>query len=141
MRNGRRNTPALSVTVTKVLPESEFVAVTVTPGRTPPVESVIVPVTVASCAKDAAGTARMSASASTQRDSRCVTGASLSPGCRWEVPCISPARQGVNAFFPGCMTVGVAASRSSSVGSPLPSAATIHTSLTAAERPVESGCV
>src|SRR5438552_19215600 len=74
MRSGRRNTPALSVTATKVLPESVLVAVTVTPGRTPPVESVIVPVTVASWAWDTPGKARKIAVASTQRICRFMTG-------------------------------------------------------------------
>src|SRR5215510_14844249 len=55
MRTGRRKTPRSSVTATKVLPESTLVAVTVTPGRTAPVESVTVPVMTESCAYPTAG--------------------------------------------------------------------------------------
>ena len=41
-----------------VLPVASLVAVTVTPGRTAPVESVTVPVSVASCAEAIAGSSR-----------------------------------------------------------------------------------
>src|SRR6266545_4212283 len=137
MRSGRRNRPSPSVTATNVLPDSSLMAVTVTPGSTPPVESVIVPVTVASCAYDAPGRARTIAIARTHRICRYMTDCLLgSLRCRqtesgpcqarqkrdrrraernkkesrrvkstwmnWNrlvVLCISPARQGVNAFF------------------------------------------
>src|SRR5438552_1377980 len=45
-----RYIPRSSVTLVNVLPEAAFVAVTVTPGRTPPVLSLTVPLNVASCA-------------------------------------------------------------------------------------------
>src|SRR5258705_11916958 len=49
--------PRSSVTATNLLPVSVCIAVTVTPGSTPPLESEMVPVTVASCANTDAGTA------------------------------------------------------------------------------------
>src|SRR5262245_4948850 len=55
MRTGNRNSPLPSVMATKVLPVSSFVAVMVTPGSTPPVESVTVPFSVASCAYPVTG--------------------------------------------------------------------------------------
>src|SRR5262245_20432108 len=47
--------PRSSVTPVNVFPVASLTAVTVTPGRTPPVASVIVPVSVASCASAIAG--------------------------------------------------------------------------------------
>src|SRR5687767_9781510 len=49
--------PASSVTASNRLPVVSFTAVTVTPGSTPPVESVTVPVSTASCAYPATGNA------------------------------------------------------------------------------------
>src|SRR5580765_3441229 len=51
--------PRPSVTDSNWLPEPSLMATTVTPGSTPPVESVMVPVTVASCAKASTGSASM----------------------------------------------------------------------------------
>src|SRR6185295_12753878 len=67
MRTAMRKRPCPSVTATNVLPESMLIAVTVTPGSTPPVESVIVPVMVASCAWDTRGKTSRIPSANTQR--------------------------------------------------------------------------
>src|SRR5207247_5157282 len=133
MRSGRRNLPSPSVTATNVLPDSSLMAVTVTPGSTPPVESVIVPVTVASCARDTPGRARTIAVARTHRIGRFMTDCLLGfLRCRrknqpprqkeeeesrrvkstWMrgnglvVLCISPLRQGVNAFFRGLEGTG-----------------------------------
>ena len=50
-----RYRPRSSLTPSNRLPVVVDTAVTTTPGSTPPVESVIVPVSVASCAKAAAG--------------------------------------------------------------------------------------
>src|SRR6266850_2094474 len=58
--------PRSSVTPTNVLPVASFEAVTVTPGRTAPVESVTVPVSTASCANAATGSRRMTPIASTR---------------------------------------------------------------------------
>src|SRR5690349_774016 len=52
-----RYTPRSSVTLLNVLPDAWLVAVTVTPGRTPPVLSLIVPLIVASCAYARTGNA------------------------------------------------------------------------------------
>jgi hypothetical protein len=46
---------------TNVLPVASCTAVIVTPGSTPPVESVTVPVITASCAKPMTGSARIAA--------------------------------------------------------------------------------
>src|SRR5262245_30981294 len=54
-----RYTPRSSVTAAKVLPVASRTAVTVTPGSTPPVESVTVPVNVASCAYAVTGSSRI----------------------------------------------------------------------------------
>src|SRR5436190_15820636 len=54
--------PRSSVTATKVLPVASWIAVTVTPGSTPPVESETVPVRVASCACSRAGSIRIAPS-------------------------------------------------------------------------------
>jgi hypothetical protein len=54
-----RYTPRSSVTAAKVLPVASRTAVTVTPGSTPPVESVIVPVNVASCAYATTGSSEI----------------------------------------------------------------------------------
>src|SRR5205809_3863410 len=43
----------------KLFPEASFTALIVTPGSTPAVESVTVPLTVASCACPVTGTARI----------------------------------------------------------------------------------
>jgi hypothetical protein len=58
VRTGSRNAPRPSVTATNVLPVASWRAVMLTPGSTPPVESVIVPLIVASCADSNAGSAR-----------------------------------------------------------------------------------
>src|SRR6267142_941454 len=58
MRTGIRYAPRVSVTPWNVFPDASCSAVTATPGSTPPVESVTVPLTVASCAY--AGTASAS---------------------------------------------------------------------------------
>ena len=47
-RTGIRKPPRSSVTDSNVLPVASCTAVTVTPGSTPPVESVIVPLSIAS---------------------------------------------------------------------------------------------
>src|SRR5947209_15000220 len=52
-----RYTPRSSVTPTNLVPCASFVAVTVTPGSTPPVLSRTVPVTVESCARATSGSA------------------------------------------------------------------------------------
>src|SRR5262245_45246534 len=54
-----RYTPRPSVTAAKVLPVASSTAVTVTPGSTPPVESVTVPVNVASCAYATTGSSKI----------------------------------------------------------------------------------
>jgi hypothetical protein len=54
------------VTPTNVLPVASFEAVTVTPGSTAPVESVIVPVSTASCANAATGSRRITPISSTR---------------------------------------------------------------------------
>src|SRR5215470_16919457 len=64
VRTGRRNAPRSSVTATNVLPVASCRAVMVTPGSTPPVESVTVPLIVASCAESSAGIARIAVIAS-----------------------------------------------------------------------------
>ena len=56
MRAGIRNTPRPSVTASNEMPDASWTAMTVTPGSTPPVESVTVPVSVASCAAACTGT-------------------------------------------------------------------------------------
>ena len=53
--------PRSSVTPLNVLPVAAFTAVMVTPGSTAPVESVTVPVKVASCAYPATGSIRSNA--------------------------------------------------------------------------------
>src|SRR6185503_7852976 len=58
-RAGMRYMPRSSVTAVKVLPVAASTAVTTTPGSTPPVESVAVPVNVASWAKVTAGSSRI----------------------------------------------------------------------------------
>src|SRR5258705_2465946 len=58
-RAGMRYTPRSSVTAAKVLPVASSTAVTTTPGSTPPVESVTVPVNVASSAEGTAGSSRL----------------------------------------------------------------------------------
>src|SRR6185436_3467396 len=59
-RDCMRNTPRSSVTLVKVLPVASCTAVTVTPGSTPPDESVTTPVMTASvCANPDAGSARI----------------------------------------------------------------------------------
>src|SRR6185369_2623152 len=65
-----RNWPCASVTPSNVLPVSSWMMVMVTPGSTPPDESVTVPVIVACCAK--ADTAKRSriAAANTNRERR-----------------------------------------------------------------------
>jgi len=55
--------PRSSVIATKVFPVASWTAVMVTPGSTPPVESVTVPVITASWAKPTPGTARIKAAA------------------------------------------------------------------------------
>src|SRR5258705_1951802 len=69
-----RNTPRSSVTLVKVLPVASCTAVTVTPGSTPPDESVTTPVMMASvCANPDAGSARIvtnSAPSETHRRTR-----------------------------------------------------------------------
>src|ERR1041384_4770721 len=79
MRSGRRNRPSPSVTATNVLPDCSLIAVTVTPGSTPPVESLMVPVTVASWARAMPDQARRMAIASTCGNRRFSTGDLLSP--------------------------------------------------------------
>src|SRR6266550_1594155 len=59
IRTASRYAPRASVTASKLFPDASFTALIVTPGRTPPVESVIVPVTVASCAYPTTGIARI----------------------------------------------------------------------------------
>src|SRR5438445_13737547 len=72
--------PRPSVTDSNWLPDASLTATTVTPGSTPPVESVMVPVTEASCANTSAG----SASIAHRRISRFTTleyiGTSLQKG-------------------------------------------------------------
>jgi hypothetical protein len=60
-----RNAPAASVTATNVFPEASLAAVMVTPGNTPPWVSFTTPLSVASCALAAAGTASMTSAATT----------------------------------------------------------------------------
>src|SRR5215813_67804 len=52
-----RNAPRSLVTASKVFPEAACTATIDTPGRTAPVESVIVPLIVASCEYAATGSA------------------------------------------------------------------------------------
>ena len=59
--------PRSSVTARNLFPEAAWTAVTVTPGSTPPVESVIVPVSTASCAKASIGMTSMSKAKSIRR--------------------------------------------------------------------------
>src|SRR5713101_3052432 len=59
MRNAIRKAPRASVTASKLFPEASFTALTVTPGSTAAVESVTVPLIVASCARPTAGIARI----------------------------------------------------------------------------------
>src|SRR5947207_2168318 len=55
MRTTRRYAPELSVTASKLFPVSSSTARTTTPGNTPPVESVTVPLSAASCANAVMG--------------------------------------------------------------------------------------
>src|SRR5437660_666509 len=59
MRMASRYAPRASVTVSKLLPDASFTPLIVTPGSTPPVVTVTVPVTAASCASPARGTPRI----------------------------------------------------------------------------------
>ena len=72
MRTGIRYDPRASVVASKVLPVASCRARTVTPGSTPPVESVTVPVSEASCADAAAGSARMAQTKMTELTMRDV---------------------------------------------------------------------
>ena len=69
IRSGIRNAPAPSLTARNVLPEASFVAVMVTPGSTPPCVSLTVPLSVASCAAAANGSASMTSDVSTRTSS------------------------------------------------------------------------
>src|SRR5678810_136157 len=60
-----RNTPRSLVTASKVFPEASWMAVIDTPGSTAPVESVTVPLMVASCA--CAATGSMNSALTTKR--------------------------------------------------------------------------
>src|SRR5712692_6582019 len=59
MRNAIRYAPRASVTASKLFPEASFTALIVTPGSTAAVESITVPLTVASCAYPTRGIARI----------------------------------------------------------------------------------
>src|SRR5258705_7779976 len=69
VRTARRYAPRLSVTVSNAFPVASCTARTVTPGRTPPDASVIVPLTAASCACAIIGRVRI-AEARINRTSR-----------------------------------------------------------------------
>src|SRR5258705_11486450 len=69
VRTARRYAPRLSVTVSNAFPVASCRARTVTPGRTPPDASVIVPLTAASCACAVIGRGRI-AEARVNRTSR-----------------------------------------------------------------------
>src|SRR5215475_9849046 len=58
-RTGSRYAPRGSVTASKLLPDAECTALTVTPGSTAPVASVTMPLSAASWANPGVGRARM----------------------------------------------------------------------------------
>src|SRR5262245_35876987 len=79
MRTGKRYAPRVSITITNVFPDASCTAVMVTPGSTPPVLSVAVPLTTASCANPLTGSASAAPSTSSHATTRITR--NMGPPC------------------------------------------------------------
>src|SRR5215813_10621269 len=77
-----RNTPRSLVTASNVFPEASCTATIETPGRTAPVESVIVPVIVASCAYAATGSASIALTKKSRVTTRQLAKRIIGSSCR-----------------------------------------------------------
>src|SRR5215510_6269029 len=77
-----RNTPRSLVTASNVFPEASCTATIETPGRTAPVESVIVPVIVASCAYTATGGASIALTKKSRVTTRQLAKRIIGSSCR-----------------------------------------------------------